>query len=55
MRTLNNLQTAGSTEVERASNRKVLRLIGGALLAAFALGVLANLQDIKRYIKISTM
>ncbi len=55
MRTFNDSQIAESAEVERASNRKLLGLISGALLAAFALGVLANLQDIKRYIKISTM
>jgi hypothetical protein len=31
------------------------RFVGGAVVLAVAAGVLANIHDIKRYIKISTM
>lgn len=31
------------------------KLFAGAVLAALALGVLANLKDIRRYIRITTM
>lgn len=34
---------------------KLSNVFGYVLLAAFAAGVLLNLPDIKRYIKISTM
>ena len=33
----------------------VWKIIGGMALAAVAAGVIASLQDIKRYVKISTM
>ena len=33
----------------------VWKIVGGMALAVVAVGVIASLQDIKRYIKISTM
>lgn len=39
----------------KKSNGLVWKLIGGVALAAVAAGVVANLPDIKRYIKITTM
>ena len=33
----------------------VWKIVGGMALAAVAVGVIASLQDIKRYVKISTM
>ncbi len=39
----------------RKSNHKVWKIIGGAVMAAVAAGVIANFSDIKRYIRISSM
>jgi len=43
-------------EIEcKHSGHRVWKIVGGLALAAIAAGVLANLQDIKRYIRISMM
>ncbi len=42
-------------ECDRGSNGIVWKLIGSIALAALAVGVIYNLPDIKRYIKITTM
>jgi hypothetical protein len=39
----------------KRKNHTILKVIGGALLAAAGAGVVAMLPDIKRYIKISRM
>jgi hypothetical protein len=39
----------------KRKNRPILRVIGGALLAAAGAGVIAMLPDIKRYMKIRRM
>lgn len=39
----------------KKSNHILWKIVGGAALAAVAAGVVANLPDIKRYIRISTM
>ena len=39
----------------KKASHTFLKILGGAALAALAAGVIANLPDIKRYIKISTM
>ncbi len=39
---------------KKKSNR-MWKVVGGAALAALAAGVIANLSDLRRYIKISTM
>ena len=36
-------------------NSLVWKLVGGVALALFAAGVISNLRDIKRYVRISTM
>lgn len=40
---------------EKKKNTNLRYLVGGAALAAFAAGVLLNLHDIKRYIKMIRM
>ena len=40
---------------KKASNRILLKILGGVALVAVGAGVIANLSDIKRYIRISTM
>lgn len=40
---------------KKSSNGLVWKLVGGVALAAFAAGVVANFNDIKRYIKITMM
>lgn len=45
----------GLTDCEKSSNGKVWKVIGSVVLAALAAGVIYNLPDIKRYIKIMTM
>ena len=40
---------------EHKGTIKLLKIIGGIAVAAIALGVLTQMQDIRRYIKISTM
>ncbi|MGH7823597.1 MAG: DUF6893 family small protein [Candidatus Binatia bacterium] len=37
------------------NSNNMLKLIGGAFVALFALGIIANFKDIKRYIRMSTM
>jgi len=37
------------------SNQALLKLVGGALAALFAWAIISNLDDIKRYIKMSRM
>lgn len=39
----------------KKSNHLLWKIVGGAALAAVAAGVITNLSDIRRYIKISTM
>ncbi len=39
----------------KKSTNKFWFILGGATLAALAVSLLANLPDIKRYIKINTM
>jgi hypothetical protein len=39
----------------RKKNHPILKVIGGAVLAAVGAGVVAMFPDIKRYIKISRM
>lgn len=39
----------------KSSGHLVWKIIGGAVLALAVTGVLANLHDIRRYIRISTM
>jgi hypothetical protein len=34
---------------------KATRIIGGVVLTLVALGILANLKDVRRYVRISTM
>jgi hypothetical protein len=34
---------------------KAAKIIGGIVLALIAIGALANMKDIKRYVRISTM
>ena len=43
------------TDCEKSSNGKVWKVIGGVALVALAVGLVYNLPDIKRYIKITTM
>lgn len=40
---------------EHKAGITLLKIIGGIAVAAIALGVLTQMQDIRRYIKISTM
>jgi len=39
----------------RKKSNKVWKIVGGAALAVVAAGVIANISDIARYIRISTM
>ncbi|HEV7475720.1 MAG TPA: hypothetical protein VGN90_16820 [Pyrinomonadaceae bacterium] len=52
-------QQARAAEASEArcqpSGHLVWKIIGGAVLALVAAGVITNLHDIKRYIRISTM
>ena len=41
--------------LEKKSNGRFWKFFGGALVLAVVAGVVANLHDIRRYIKISTM
>jgi hypothetical protein len=34
---------------------KAAKIIGGVVLALIAIGAIANMRDIKRYVRISTM
>jgi hypothetical protein len=43
------------TACKKSSNGQVWKVIGCVALAAFTVGVIYNLPDIKRYIKITTM
>jgi hypothetical protein len=45
----------GLINCEKSSNGKVWRVVGSVALAALVVGVIYNLPDIKRYIKITTM
>lgn len=40
---------------EHVGGRRFLKIIGGLAIAAIAFGVLSQLHDIRRYIKIATM
>ena len=40
---------------EHVAGRRFLKIFGGIALAAIAFGVLSQMHDIRRYIKISTM
>lgn len=40
---------------KKKTNHTVLKVIGGAALAAVAAGLIVNLHDIRRYIKIISM
>lgn len=40
---------------ERCQHGRFLKIIGGIAVAMLAVGVLSQLHDIRRYIKISTM
>ena len=40
---------------EHSSGIRILKIIGGITIALFAVGVLTQLHDIRRYIKITTM
>ena len=40
---------------EHSSGIRIAKIIGGITLALLAVGVLTQLHDIRRYIKISTM
>jgi hypothetical protein len=40
---------------KKTSDPILWRAFGGIMLAVVAIGLLANVKDIKRYIKISTM
>lgn len=40
---------------DHVSGIRVLKIIGGITLALVAVGVLSQINDIRRYIKISTM
>jgi hypothetical protein len=39
----------------KRSNHLIWKIVGGAALMAVGVGLIANLSDIKRYIRISTM
>jgi hypothetical protein len=43
------------TKCRRASGINIWKVIGSAALLAVVAGLIVNLPDIKRYIKISTM
>ena len=45
----------GPYRAGRSFGRNALTIIGGVVLASIAVCVLANLDDIRRYIRISTM
>ena len=40
---------------ERCQHSRFLKIIGGIAVAMLAVGVISQLHDIRRYIKISTM
>jgi hypothetical protein len=40
---------------EESDMEKAAKIIGGIVLALIAIGALANMKDIKRYVRISTM
>ena len=40
---------------EHAGGSRLLKVIGGIAIALLAVGVLTQMHDIRRYIKISTM
>lgn len=40
---------------EHVVGRRLLKIFGGLAIAAIAFGVLSQMNDIRRYIKISTM
>ena len=40
---------------EESEMEKAARIIGGVVLALIAIGAIANMKDIKRYVRISTM
>lgn len=42
-------------ERKKKSNGLIWKLVGGVGLAALAAGLVVNLHDIRRYIKITTM
>ena len=44
-----------SERCEHAGGIRFLKIIGGIAVAMLAVGVLTQLHDIRRYIKISTM
>jgi len=44
-----------STRGRRSLGRSARSIIAGAVLASIVVGVITNLADIKRYIRISTM
>ena len=46
---------AADARCTQANGQLVWKIIGGAAIALVAAGVISNLNDIKRYIKISTM
>jgi hypothetical protein len=46
---------AAEARCKQPSGHLVWKIIGGAVLALVATGVITNLHDIKRYIRISTM
>lgn len=40
---------------EHVAGRRLLKIFGGLAIAAIAWGVISQIHDIRRYIKISTM
>jgi hypothetical protein len=44
-----------SGRCEHSGGIRFLKIIGGIAIAVVALGVITQIQDIRRYIKISTM
>jgi hypothetical protein len=45
----------GNGRCEHSGRIRVLKIIGGIAIAVVAVGVLTQLKDIKRYIRISSM
>jgi hypothetical protein len=40
---------------EESEMEKAARILGGVVLALIAIGAIANMRDIRRYVRISTM
>ncbi|HUB83125.1 MAG TPA: hypothetical protein VMB03_30200, partial [Bryobacteraceae bacterium] len=54
---LTSLEALGKVELERSQGtmRVLTKAVGIVAVAAAAVGIIANLKDIKRYLRISTM